>query len=220
MSRQTVSIKTAESETEARRGSARAGRAMVGPGRLIFYLKNDHLGENNISVPPLAPVPFSRGKPCLDRSRRIEVDSAAGFRCAQSQLQDQRWSRCALAESTSLLISELTQQRSSRCLQPAAIVRFLRNPLQWKLYNHTNHFLYCFTPLVTSHRAQKRRKHTRSFLVSVALEGRKQWQPRWKQRWLSWFSPWQVSYSFKSSWNRTGRYRALLLCMRSLGCLW
>lgn len=47
---------------------------MLGPGRLIFYLKNDHLGDNNLSVPPLAPVPFSRGKPCLDRSRRIEVD--------------------------------------------------------------------------------------------------------------------------------------------------
>lgn len=70
-----MSIKTAESETVARRGSARAGRAMLGPGRLIFYLKNDHLGDNKISVSPLAPVPYSRGKPCLDRSKRIEVDS-------------------------------------------------------------------------------------------------------------------------------------------------
>jgi len=36
----------------------------------------------------------------LHRSRRIKetLTSSVGFRCAQSQHQDQRWSRCVLAE--------------------------------------------------------------------------------------------------------------------------
>lgn len=71
LSCQTVSIKTAESETDARPRSARAGRAMWGPGRLIFHLKTGRLGDYRISVSPLAPVPYSRGKHCLHRSRGI-----------------------------------------------------------------------------------------------------------------------------------------------------
>lgn len=75
LSCQTVSIKTAESETDARPRSARAGRAMWGPGRLIFHLKTGRLGDNRISVSLLAPVPYSRGNHCLHRSRGIEGDS-------------------------------------------------------------------------------------------------------------------------------------------------
>lgn len=75
LSCRTVSLKTAESETDARPRSARAGRAMWGPGRLIFYLKTGRPVDNRIGVSPLGPVLYSRGKHWSHRSRRSERDS-------------------------------------------------------------------------------------------------------------------------------------------------
>ncbi len=202
-------------------GAHWAGRALWGPGALkSFIWRNGRFCDNRIGVSPLAPDPHSRGKRCLHRTRRrTKGDSVLYTRLPLRAItapgpavESVRSGRKHPASSS--LGSVSAALHASEPQLPAVICGI---PCDETAIIQPAFSLYFTFFTYFASRAEKRKtnaRNTKFCCVSVALEGRKRWQPRWKQRWLSWFSPWQVSNPFKS-WDGTGRDRgAFTLRMR------